>query len=547
MLLHLALLLVIGSFPVTIEANKDRALRFGQSTADYIEWSPNMAPFTRQFSVCTWLKKRHQSSNPMVVNYDPYIYGMILSDNGLYNLVVGSSLSLESEYNVPDGEWFHVCWLWSASSYTFTVYLNGEIIGSTATKERELRTGGTMCLGNYATSKHSNYIFGGDLFKLNIYSRVLTATEVRNMASDICSNEEESLNSIRSLRWESIILQRRSGSVTEITVCSPEEMEARRRAKMLRLIEERLEPFESRLQNTEQELARTKSNLIQSDKKLQNVTASLTAAQEKLKNSEQELADTKFALVQRLNQTEDKLENVTMSFNTTQVELNATRQELAGARNSLATLTASLTTAQEKIKNSEQELKETKSNLNQRLENVITSLTSTQNKLNDTEQELAEKQSTLNQRVSQTEKKLENVTTSLKTTQVELNNSEQELAKTKSTVKLFEEKLGSFNFSLTSTQNEVSNTQLELTSSKNHLTQQLESVTLSLNHTQDELEAATKNKVRSKWDVLFSDRFFNKQLTREMSQELKSAWDILGNFSLFKLFSDLMKYLVFEE
>ena len=465
MLLPLALLLVIGLFPVTVEANKHRALRFGQSTADYIEWSPNMAPFTRQFSVCTWLKRRHQSAYPMVVNYYPHSYGMILGDNGHYNYVVGSQFHLQSEYNVPDGEWFHVCWLWSASSYTTTVYLNGEIIGSTATQQSELRTGGTMCLGNYVASKSSIYTFGGDLFNLNIYSRVLTATEVRNMASDICSNEEESLNPIRSLRWESIILQQRSGSVTEITVCSPEEIEAGRRAKMLRSIEERLETFESRLQNTEQELARTKTNLIQSDKKLKNVTASLTAAQENLKNSEQELA-------------------------------------------------------------------ETKSNLNKRLENVITSLTSTQNKLNDTEHELAEKQSTLNQRLNQTENKLEIVATSLKTTQVELNNSEQELAKTKSTVKLFEEKLGSFNFSLASTQKEVFNTQLELTSTKNHLTQQLESVTVSLNHTQDELEAATKNKVRSKWDVLFSDRFFNKQLTREMSQELKIAWDVLGNFCL---------------
>ena len=170
MLLHLALLLVIGSFPVTVEANQHRALRFGQSTADYIEWSPNMAPFTRQFSVCTWLKRRHQSSNPIVVNYEPHGYGMILGANGYYNYVVGSALYLQSEYNVPDGEWFHVCWLWSYSSYTLTVYLNGEIIGSTATEQRELRTGGTMCLGNYVANKHSNYIFGGDLFKLNIYS-----------------------------------------------------------------------------------------------------------------------------------------------------------------------------------------------------------------------------------------------------------------------------------------------------------------------------------------------------------------------------------------
>ena len=200
-----------------------------------------------------------------------------------------------------------------------------------------------MCLGNIVGNKKSPYSFGGDLFKLNIFSRVLTETEVRNMASDICSNEEESLNSIRNLRCEDILLLERSGSVTEITGCSPKAMEASRQAQMLRFIEERLQSLESRLQNTEQELARTKTNLIQSENKLENVTTYLTSTDEKFKKAEQELVEIKSTQNQRLTQTENRLKNVTTSLTTTQVELNATRQELVEARTSLGTLTTSIT------------------------------------------------------------------------------------------------------------------------------------------------------------------------------------------------------------
>ncbi|XP_063680638.1 uncharacterized protein LOC134815951 [Bolinopsis microptera] len=476
MLLPLALLLVIGSFPATVEANKHRALRFGQSRADYIEWSPNMAPFKRQFSVCTWLKKRHQSSAPMVVNYNPYEYGMILGDNGYYNLVVGSDFFL-SEYNVPDGEWFHVCWLWSASSYTTTVYLNGEIIGSTATHQRELRTGGTMCLGNYAASKESRYAFGGDLFKLNLYSRVLTDTEIRNMASDICSNEEENLNSIRSLRWESIILQERSGSVTEITGCSPEEIEAGRRAGMLRLIKERLETFGSRLKNTEQELARTKTNLIQSDKKLKNVTASLTATQEKLKNSEQELAETK----SNLNQ---QLENVITSLTGTQNKLNDTEQELAETKSTL-----------------DQRLNQTED----KLENVTTSLKTTQEKLKNSEQDLAETKSTL----KVFEEKLGSFNFSLASTQNEVSNTQLELTATKNS---FTQQLESVTVSLNHTQEELE------AATKNKVRSKWD-VLFSDRFFNKQLTREMSQELKSAWDVL--DLFLGANITEPVIEHLK--------------------------
>ena len=75
----------MGSFPSTAEAKKHMALRFGKSAADYIiEWSPNMGAFTRQFSVCTWLRRVYQSSHSTVLHYYNDGYGMRFISNGWY-------------------------------------------------------------------------------------------------------------------------------------------------------------------------------------------------------------------------------------------------------------------------------------------------------------------------------------------------------------------------------------------------------------------------------------------------------------------------------
>ena len=184
------------------------ALQFGQTRGDYIQLKDGMMDSsTSQFSVCTWVKTRFDVPvAPIVLHYkyehesSDYGENIILGSNGHFNLVIEANLNLEDEFNVPDEEWFHLCWTWTTSTYILTVYLNGDVIGTTATGERELRTGGKMGLGNRAQeTKHSDNIFGGDMFKLNIYSRVLSSSEIQRMSSDMCSVEEELLTSIKIL------------------------------------------------------------------------------------------------------------------------------------------------------------------------------------------------------------------------------------------------------------------------------------------------------------------------------------------------------------
>ena len=122
------------------------------------------------------------------------------------------------------------------------------------TSRRQLRTNSRMTLGNWAgNTKRDSWTFGGDLFKLNIYNRVLTQSEIKSMAQDICSVEEEKLSTLKVLSWEGIIEQRRSGSVNEMLMeCDCEDTSEMR---------ENLVKSEAELERTRRELSVSKENV----------------------------------------------------------------------------------------------------------------------------------------------------------------------------------------------------------------------------------------------------------------------------------------------
>ena len=66
-------------------------------------------------------------------------------------------------------------------------------------------------------------------------------------------------------------------------------------------------------------------------------------------------------------------------------------------------------------------------------------------------------------------------------------------------------------------------------------TEKSESIKESLNQTLSELETAKKKEVYSRWDVLYSEKFLNKKLTKEMVQdrELESNGGLLGRKNYF--------------
>ena len=474
------LLIFISAIMSHVHSEEEQsALRFGNTFGDYIQLKDGMMDSsTSQFSVCTWVKTRFEADNqaPIVLHYWSNGYGDIcLASNGYYNTVVNTNLNLEDKYNVPDEKWFHLCWTWTTSTYILTVYLNGDVIGTAATNKRQLKTGVKMCLGNRAQEpKYSNFIFGGDMFRLNIYSRVLSSSEIQRMSSDMCSVEEELLTPSKILSWEEILLSEKTGSVTKIpSVCA-----AATKQELSNLKDQVAEI----VINNQQELDETKNSLNSLNNSLTTTQEELTNFKELAAATKQELSNLKDQVAeivinnheQELDETKNSLNSLNNSLTTTQEELTnfkelaaATKQELSNLKDQVAEI----------VINNQQELDETKNSLN----SLNNSLTTTQEELTKwKELAAATKQELLNfkdqvaeiviinqQELDETKTSLNSFNNSLTTTQEELTNWKELAAATKQELSNFKDQVAEI---VIINQQELDETKTSLNSLNNSFT-----------------------------------------------------------------------------
>ena len=253
---------IFSTIPSGQTAAHNTALRFGQTAADYIQL-PNriMGNFVTRFSLCTWIRKLSDSSQPIVLQINDIV---TLGDDGYYNRVAGTNLDLWQEYNRGIGTWFHVCLIWSGEDRRIRVYLDGRLIGTSGWTDRSVLPGGRrlICLGNWVLpTKRRDNVFGGDLFKLNIYNRVLTETEIKNMSSTMCSRQEDKLASIKVLSWEEIISPEieRSGDVTDIPIRCQENTWLPQMKQLKDSVRQVNKTLLNRLRSAEEEIKKSKN------------------------------------------------------------------------------------------------------------------------------------------------------------------------------------------------------------------------------------------------------------------------------------------------
>ena len=193
-----------------------RALSFGKTTGDYIQFTPaDMSPFQSSFTGCAWVKNQHDAIAPMIFQFNPS-NEIIMGSNGFWNYVHGQHLPLTGRFPGKN-VWFHYCLSWSAGGEQ-KVYVNGEVVGSRSASSRNVGMGGEICLGNIQVdnkSDYPHYTFGGQLFKLNLFSEVLSSSEIRQMSeAGMCSSIEME-HETRKLKWERILTEPRYGNVME--------------------------------------------------------------------------------------------------------------------------------------------------------------------------------------------------------------------------------------------------------------------------------------------------------------------------------------------
>ena len=327
---------IISAADVDFEEHTFQALSFGKTTVDYIHFTPgDMSPFQTSFTGCAWVKRLHDASSPILLHYHSATDQIVMGSNGSWNRVQGTAnIDLRGKFPGKN-QWFHYCMSWSSGG-ELIVYVDGEKIGSKTASTENLNMEGKLSVGQAVRgSQSSGYTFGGQLLKLNLFSEVLSPTEIRDMRkAGMCSSIEMKYES-RKLTWERILSRPRYGNVTEFI---PEECYKRtigyfkeklnKTEILLEKTEEKLLDRETKLNQTENKLEEFKTTLNTTVFTLEKTKTHLSEAQDEIKKRGKALNETQTELTATKNQ----LQEVKSAWRKTEIKLNETLSKLEVAR-----------------------------------------------------------------------------------------------------------------------------------------------------------------------------------------------------------------------
>ena len=194
-----------------------------------------MSPLEEKVSICSWVKQISPASR-----YGAWLHyvteergdEITLSDNLGWAMLMNTGTP-RSQTRPVQSQWYHVCLTWAYSSSKTSLYYDGVQIGTTTTpsgQKLSVATGSIVFGQHHRTYKmeasfSDSYSFGGEMTKLNILKRELTAQEVAEMyKSGICSTYEESLKDDIHLSWETLLSDEteKHGNVEKLSLTCPD-------------------------------------------------------------------------------------------------------------------------------------------------------------------------------------------------------------------------------------------------------------------------------------------------------------------------------------
>ena len=204
-----------------LEERRYRGLKFGATNQDYVLFKPRMEPVQDSYSLCGWVKKILSGVHKCWFAYGTSsdVNEIYLADNGWF-YTLSTTVDMSSKVADKLGTWRHICLTWSVTTRAASVYYDGLLIGSLTTPSgKKLGLDGYIVLGNefdsYGGGFQDDNAFGGEVFKVNLFDKELSAAEVKEMADGgLRSEVEEKYGRSRYLKWEDILLEEKSGNVT---------------------------------------------------------------------------------------------------------------------------------------------------------------------------------------------------------------------------------------------------------------------------------------------------------------------------------------------
>ena len=532
------------------EIRKTNILKFGNTDQDYILYKPDMSPLESEFTACAWIRRLKSGDRSVWFSYSSSLTSkeIQITDDGYQFYMFGTQSDLRSVYTVSPGTWFLNCLSWSSAAQTRNVYINGRVVDAASTPAgRTLGQGGYLLFGNeqdgLGTGMDGGEIFGGEMYKLNVFSRMLTTSEIEEMSRNMCDNVEEKYGSTRYIKWEDVIQLSRNGNIHEKdSGCGSEgktvyslileqtELKLSETLAQLKSNENllnsttvKLERSESTLNRTQNELATTKSKLDKKSENLNKTLAELTntlvtlnetimqkeQGKTELANTQLELANTK----ETLNETLAEMEEGKLELAKTQETLNETIAEMEKGKLKLATTQETLNETLAEMEEGKLELTKTQETLNETLADM-----------EEGRLKLAKTQETLNETLADMEEgklKLTKTQETLNETLAEKEATESELAKTQGALNETLIDVETKNSELRRTKKKLTDTETELNSTLAKV-EELEEIA---NNVPD---CALNSTITSQLDFLYSDIFYQHKLTADKLDVVRNILDKLG-------------------
>ena len=275
----------------------------------------------------------------------------------------------------PNRTWYHFCTSWSYSSRSQKFYLNGNEINETNTPEgQKLALGSYLAIGSdqgrHGAGSKSTDRFRGELYKLNLFSKELNSSEVREIARYMCAEIEETYGELWHIKWEDIVQQKqdRKGDVTDVDSGCPSRLWTnmkRTEQKLMDTVKE-LEDTKTQLDNKTGELSQVKRKKEGQEEVLNETTAELNQIKQdkavletNLSRTEQQLTTTNLDLQRSRN----KSRYLTSELNKSNENANDLSMRLQVAKDNSSTLLANLTELMENSRTLLVNLNETRENL----------------------------------------------------------------------------------------------------------------------------------------------------------------------------------------
>ena len=322
LLLSLVTLLIAPSRGSTGSFNRLKLLKFADNGHSYIQFSPDWSALADVVSACGWIRDLGSASQRVMWSRDNNWEMTVMAD-AKYVSIAGSVMTLQSEFSVPKGTWYHMCSTWSRRSRTHRHYINGKELGSKQTADRSLSTSLPLILGRWGSSNQ----FGGEMSYLNFYSKELSPSEIVSMVEQgMCTNivEEDAHESFRVIKWEDLVKLERSGTVTDVDY----------KASCVDFLLE----LPAKLKESERKLKETVEELTETRKELNSTFARLEETQADNAEKEQNLEN----FSSRLNSTFVQLEEVSSRLNSTLAELEKSQAQNAEKEQNLEDISSRL-------------------------------------------------------------------------------------------------------------------------------------------------------------------------------------------------------------